>query len=311
MPFQGHIDSEAGCIEAIRAAAAAIMDPAPDPVAAPDDPALAAAPGPEPEDDDLELALALHRQLNAPQRRPRHQKGAEAVRDAQRRAADRAALAARPDSSGSSSDEGPAAEEGGAHQGSAKRRRHSSPEGSDAPGRPPPRGRAGPGKSRLGRPPARRPPRLPHESAATAAVQKAGRAGGRSKAPLTHFKLFVAGVPWGAVLPAEAARSRAALAAAARRAFERDGFACRAEELEVTVVTQRRDTLHFPAAAPAADEAPAAEGGGGEWSDSALAGAARIYLATPSAAAAAAAALLAAEGKRPPGSSGDPAPAPA
>ena len=95
-----------------------------------------------------------------------------------------------------------------------------------------------------------------------------------------HFKCFVAGVPWGAVLPGEACSSREALHEAVCKAFERDGFACEPPQLEVTVVLQDKTTLHFPAAQAGRGSQEEGAEGAAAWSEGMLKGAARVYVSS-------------------------------
>jgi len=184
--------------------------------------------------ESLELAMALHRELNAPQRRSRREieKEKELKEEQKRREEE-------DSSSSSSSDED--------DHGDASDRKHGETKAHV--------------KGTLARPGKRRrrtPPRQldPHEIAAATAVQRAAKSknggpiGGR-----THCKCFVAGIPWGVIIPKEALESRHSLSEAVSKAFEKDGFVCRAEELEISIVagTLKKTVEHFSAVAGTVD----------------------------------------------------------
>jgi hypothetical protein len=224
-------------------------------------PALAAtASGEDPA--DLELALRLHRELNAPQRRePRSRRGAGGATHS---GASSSGSGGRGSASGSGSGSGSDSDSPEAGAGPASPRRGG---GAAKRGRGRPRARAPAGRSRLGRPPRRS--LAPHEVAAATARKKAGRPA--APPPPGHFKCFVAGLPWGAVLPLEALASRTALAAALGRAFGPDGVRAEAAAgaLDAVVVTAGREALELPA--------------GAAWALSGAA-AARVYVTLPAAA---------------------------
>ncbi len=112
------------------------------------------------------------------------------------------------------------------------------------------------------------PPRQldPHEIAASTAVQKATKAAkSKNGGPLgrTHCKCFIAGIPWGVIIPKEALESRQSLSDAVSRAFEKDGFVCTPEELEITIVAASKAVEHFPASGSSSLLAKKRENGGG------------------------------------------------
>jgi hypothetical protein len=175
--------------------------------------------------ESLELAMALHRQLNAPKRRSRQEIEEEKrLKEKQKR------KEMESSSSSSSEDDDQADDHNdtvrdqkeevplqGAAARRAKRRRKDSPR-------------------QLG----------PHEIAAATAVQKAAKAAKNKNGGQTHCKLFVAGIPWGVIIPKEALESRESLSEAAAKAFEKDGFVCRPEELEISIVVALKTIEHFP-----------------------------------------------------------------
>jgi len=186
--------------------------------------------------ESLELAMALHRELNVPQRRSRREIEKEKELKVKEKRAEE-----EDSSSSSSSDED---EDDQEDHGDASDRKHGETKA--------------PLKGTLARPTKRRRKTLPrqlgpHEIAAATAVQNAARAAkSKNGGPIghTHCKCFVAGIPWGVIIPKEALESRQSLSEAVSKAFEKDGFVCRAEELEISLVAGSTKTVqHFSAAA--------------------------------------------------------------
>ncbi|KAL4524413.1 hypothetical protein Ndes2526B_g00422 [Nannochloris sp. 'desiccata'] len=71
------------------------------------------------------------------------------------------------------------------------------------------------------------------------------------------------GIPWGVIIPKEALESRQSLSEAVSKAFEKDGFVCRAEELEISIVSgTSTSVVHFPAAGRASSVAVKKNGAG-------------------------------------------------
>ncbi|KAG7670636.1 hypothetical protein NADE_002259 [Nannochloris sp. 'desiccata'] len=198
--------------------------------------------------ESLELAMALHRELNAPQRRSRREIEEEKGRkEKQKREAEDL-------SSSSSSDEDE--DDQGEDHGDA-----SDKYGAEAIALP-----KGPA-ARHAKRRRKTPPRQldPHEIAAATAVQKAMKAAKSNGGPIgqTHCKCFIAGIPWGVIIPKEALESRQSLSEAVSKAFEKDGFVCRAEELEISIVSgTSTSVVHFPAAGRASSVAVKKNGAG-------------------------------------------------
>jgi hypothetical protein len=190
--------------------------------------------------ESLELAMALHRQLNAPQRRSRREIEEEKrLKEKQKREEEESTSS---DSSDEDEEEGDEDDhnDNGSDQEQSKDEKEAVP-------------LQGAAARRAKRRRRKSPPRHldPHEIAAATAVQKATKnAKSKNGGPIgqTHCKCFVSGIPWGVIIPKEALESRQSLCEAAAKAFEKDGFVCRAEELEVSIVAgASKKVVHFPA----------------------------------------------------------------